>query len=818
MVHPFSFRFALKYNNISVHQIMPFVSGNYHRFHIFPGYNIIIERNEIHTGLGTEESGDFMAKLNVYKKSLGFLTAAFTFAAVATGCAGSDQSSSESASKSKTTGTSVTESTLSASPMSNKDITYSELFSERDLSGSYDSIDAEIKLSGDSIDCDGSGVSVEGSSVTITEKGVYRITGTLDEGQIVVDAKGEKVQLVLDGASITSKSNAPISVVNADKVFITLAEGSENTVTDNRKTSSDEEQDSAIFSKDSLTINGSGSLTVNSSDMDGIRSKDDIVITGGKITVKSGNNGIKAKDYIAAVGCDIKVDAGNDGLKASNTEDASLGFIYIESGDYDITAIGDGISAETVFYAESGDFNIVSGGGSTNSTKTHTDDFGGFGGGRDFGGIEMPTDENGEFTMPEGMIPPDDFDPSEFGGRSFGGKQRSDAQSGATPETNASDGNAKVLANIRFSDDTDDDVTSSTISQKGIKGSEIIIKNGDFTIDSSDDAIHSNGNVDISGGNITVSAGDDGLHADEQIDISAGTYIVSKSYEGIEGKEINISGGTVEVTASDDGFNGSDGTSQGGMATYSESVVVNISGGTVYVNADGDGLDSNGDMNISGGTVIVNGSTNGGNGALDSNGEITVTGGTVIAAGNSAMAEAPSEKSEQNSVSATFDSNFKGGTLVTLTDSDGKELLSFAPAKSFNNIVISTPDLVKGETYKFYTNGTSSAEQNYGLYKTGGYKGDGDESGSFTVESAVSYVGERSGFGGGKNFGGREMPTGENGEFTMPDGMTPPNGKELPTDENGKFTMPEGMTPPNGMTPPDGFNGGRGGRRSANNN
>ena len=443
----------------------------------------------------------------------------------------------------------------------------------------------------------------------------------------------------------------------------------------------------------------------------------------------------------------------------------------------------------------------------------------GFGGGRDFGSIEMPTDENGEFTMPEGMIPPDDFDPSEFGGRSFGGKQRSDAQSGATPETNASDANAKALADIRFSDDTDDDVTSSTISQKGIKGSEIIIKNGDFTIDSSDDAIHSNGNVDISGGNITVSAGDDGLHADEQIDISAGTYIVSKSYEGIEGKEINISGGTVEVTASDDGFNGSDGTSQGGMGTYSESVVVNISGGTVYVNADGDGLDSNGDMTISGGTVIVNGSTNGGNGALDSNGEIIVTGGTLIAAGNSAMAEAPSEKSEQNSVSATFDSNFKGGTLVTLTDSDGKELLSFAPAKSFNNIVISTPDLVKGETYKFYTNGTSSAEQKYGLYKTGGYKGDGDESGNFTVESAVSYVGERSGFGGGfgggKDFGGMEMPTDENGEFKMPDGMQPPqgfDGKELPTDENGSFSMPEGMTPPTG------FNGGRGGRRSANNN
>jgi len=767
-----------------------------------------------------------MSKLNVYKRSLGILTAAFTFAAVATGCSSSSQSSSDSESKTKAAGTTVTESAVNASSMSNMEFDYSEIFSERDLSGDYDSIDAEIKLSGDSIDCDGDGVSVQDTTATITEKGVYRITGTLDDGQIIVDAKGEKVQLVLDGASITSKSNAPISVANADKVFITLAKGSENTVTDNSKASSDEEQDSAIFSKDSLTINGSGSLTVNSSGKDGIHSKDDIVITGGKIIVNAENNGINAKDYIAAVGCDVTVKAGNDGMRSTNAVDDSCGFVYIESGNYNITAEGDGISAESVFYAESGDFNIVSGGGNENSTKTHTDDFGGFGGGRGFGGKEMPTDENGEFSMPDGMTPPngmtppDDFDPSKFGGR-----QKTDAQSGATREKSGSIGDAQSLANFQSGESNENSEAENETSQKGVKGNEIVIRNGNFSIDSADDAIHSNGNVNISGGNITAKTGDDGIHAEEQIDISDGTCIINKSYEGIEGKLVNISGGNIEVNASDDGFNGSDGTSQGGMGTYSESVVVNISGGTVYVNADGDGLDSNGDMTISGGTVIVNGSTNGGNGALDSNGEIIVTGGTLIAAGNSAMAEAPSEKSEQNSVSATFDSNFKGGTLVTLTDSDGKELLSFAPAKSFNNIVISTPDLVKGETYKFYTNGTSSAEQKYGLYKTGGYKGDGDESGSFTVESAVSYVGERSGFGGGfgggKDFGGMEMPTDENGDFKMPDGMQPPqgfDGKELPTDENGSFSMPEGMTPPNGMTTPDGFNGGRVGRRSANNN
>lgn len=147
------------------------------------------------------------------------------------------------------------------------------------------------------------------------------------------------------------------------------------------------------------------------------------------------------------------------------------------------------------------------------------------------------------------------------------------------------------------------------------------------------------------------------------------------------------------------------------------------------------------------------------------------------------MAESPSDSSAQNSVSATFDNTYSGGTLVTLSDDSGNEIISFSPQKSFDNIVISSPDIQNGVTYTLYTDGSSSSEEQYGLYVNGGYNNDGTESGSFTVESVVSYVGKQSmtggGFGGGDRGEMREPPTDENGMPEMPDR----NGKDFRHDQ-----------------------------------
>ena len=750
-----------------------------------------------------------MIKLNAYKRSLGFITAAFAFAAFTTGCSSSDSCesgvSSESSSVSETTDT-TEKSTLKTENLSDVNISYDEIFSDRDRDPSYDSIDAEIKLNGSSADIDGDGASADGSVITITSEGVYRITGTLENGQIVVDAKGEKVQLVLDGAEIICKDASPVKILNADKTFITLENGSVNSLTD--KSSEDKSDDSpnaGLFSKDSLTINGEGSLVVTSENNDGIRCKDDVVITGGEITIDAESNGIKVKDYIAAESAKVTVTSGNDGIRASNAKDESLGFIYIASGSFDVTSGGDGFSAASTFYSENGDINIVAGGGNTKSNKEHSDDFGGFGGGMrgDFSGKpgELPTDENGDFVKPDFSKGGEDMPelPSDFD--KF--LSSSDAEVPADKNNLANIENLTNLSDSteEESSDTSEDESSST---KGIKGTDVTINGGFVSIDSADDALHANGNITITGGEISLSAGDDGIHADSDINISEGKVTVKTSYEGFEGAVINISGGTVEVTASDDGFNGSDGTPQGGMGTNSANVDINITGGTVYVNSNGDGLDSNGNMTISGGTVIVNGPENGANGALDTNGTFTVAGGTLIAAGSSGMAESPEDSSTQNCVSATFDTVLSGGTLVTLLDDSGKEIVSFAPEKSFGNIVISTPDLKTGETYTFYTGGSSSEEEKYGLYKTGGYKNDGKEAGSFTVESSISYIGKQSGgfgkggFGGGRgNFDGG-MPDGFNGEFPTDENGNPAM-PEFPTDENGNFSMPDGFKPPTGQ-------------------
>ncbi len=620
----------------------------------------------------------------------------------------------------------------------------SALFSDRDLSGTYDEAAAVITCSGDSIAIEGSGAEANGSDITITDEGVYLISGTLDDGQIVVNSAG-KVQLVLNGASLSCSDSAAIYVQQAKKCFLTLAEGTENSVSDGNTyiyaNEGDNEPDAAIFSADSLTINGSGSLNVSGNYNEGITSKDDIVITSGTLNVTSVGNGIKGKDYVAIAGGDLTITAGADGLKSNNATDAGCGFVYVRDGSITIDAQEDGIQAETEFIAEGGTFRITSGGGSANASPQANNDFGG---GRD-----------------------------GWGG--FG-------KWGSYDETAAEDDTA--------------------VSTKAVKaGTLLYMAGGDFSIDTADDGLHSNGDLCCCGASAKITAGGDGVHADGLADFTDGTIQVLHSSEGIEAAGIRIAGGTVEVTASDDGFNASDGTSQGAMGTYSDGCALEISGGSVYVNAGGDGLDSNGDMLISGGTIIVDGPTNSGNGALDGNGGIYCSGGLLIAAGSSGMAEYP--KGSQNTAIITLPASQPSGTVVTICDSSGTEIISHTPAKQFDSFIVSSPDFKTGETYIVYTGDT--------------------EAGSFTIESALSYVGNAGGMMGGFQGGDRdngmgggrgnrqemEMPTDKNGNITMPEdmeipgGMQPPGGMEMPTDENGNIVMPEG-----GMKPPGGFGGG----------
>lgn len=246
-------------------------------------------------------------------------------------------------------------------------------------------------------------------------------------------------------------------------------------------------------------------------------------------------------------------------------------------------------------------------------------------------------------------------------------------------------------------------------SYKGVKaGKHIIITNGKMTLNTADDSIHSNDKLVITGGEIAIDSGDDGIHADGTIEISGGNIVIYKSYEGIESSNMTLSGGEISVVASDDGINiggGNDGSAMGrpGENSFSEGGIermLTITGGRITVDAAGDGLDSNGSINMTGGHVVVYGPANGGNGALDYDKEFLISGGTLIATGSVGMLQATSENSTQNTIVMTFSEGAQeAGTNVVLSDANGKEIISIEPTKIYQSVIISSPDIISGDSY-----------------------------------------------------------------------------------------------------------------------
>lgn len=512
-----------------------------------------------------------------------------------------------------------------------------DMFTDRDLDYSYDESTAvSVTLADNASTASGSGVTVDGNTITITAEGVYVFSGTLTDGQIVVDADNAKVQLVLNGVSISNSSSAAIYVKEADKAFVTTAPGSENSLatTGEFVQTDDNNVDGVIFAKSDLTLNGAGSLTISSASGAGVVSKDDLKLTGGTVTITAASHALEGKDSVRIADGTYNLTAEKDGIHSENTEDDEAGFVYIGGGTINITASGDGIDAEYILQLDGGTVNVTAGGGARNA-ETVAQQMG-FG---DYAANGTETDEE-------------------------------------------------------------------TASTKGLKSNTIIIINdGTLSLDSADDALHTNGDVNINGGDLFIESGDDGIHADADVNIAAGSVDINYSYEGIEGQAITISGGDIIVHASDDGLNssgGNDSSGYGGGMMQDEfaavdGCVITISGGTLFVNSDGDGIDSNGDIAISGGEIYVEGAENGGNAVFDFNGTADISGGTIIAVGYSSMAQNFTTAS-QGSMLVTLGSTQSEGT-VALTDSNGNELASYTFDKSFNSVLVSTPDIEEGATY-----------------------------------------------------------------------------------------------------------------------
>ncbi len=234
----------------------------------------------------------------------------------------------------------------------------------------------DIFLNADSISVIGTGVRVDGCVAEIRSSGTYRISGLLEDGQVVVNSDEDGiVRLIFNGVDIRSSSTAPVYIKDADKAFIVLKEDTQNYVQDGRSDiSKPDEPNAVIFSKDDFTLWGTGSLTVTADVNDGIVSKDGLIIAGGVIDINAVDDGIRGKDYLVVRDANIVLWAAGDGLKSDNDAN-DMGYISIESGVIEIESGGDAIAAETDVMVVAGQLALLSGGGcysqvvDSNSTK-----------------------------------------------------------------------------------------------------------------------------------------------------------------------------------------------------------------------------------------------------------------------------------------------------------------------------------------------------------------------------------------------------------------------------------------------------------------
>ena len=542
--------------------------------------------------------------------------------------------------------------TSSESSSSATEITYlnaDDMFTDRDKEVGYDEDTATaITLSDNASSCDSSSVPISDNTITITDEGTYLLTGSLSNGQVIVNADDKKVQLVLDSVDINCDTSAALYVKAADKVFVTLASDSENTLsnTNDFVAIDDNNIDAVIFSKDDLTLNGSGTLTVTAKYGHGIVSKDDLVITSGTYQITAAKHALSGQDSVRIADGILTLNAGTDGIHSENTDDDTKGFIYIANGDISITADSDGFDAEKTLQVDGGNIEVYAGDDGLHSDDDLIITAGTINVTKSYEGLEgmTVTIEDGDISV----VSSDD-------GINASGDGSSGDSSSDTKDSSA--------------DNNSGDTNANDSNTKGSNSN----KKDDFTPPSGEDKkTPPDGNAGPGDGN-----------------------------GGPGGSNGGLGGGN-------GGLGGGNGGPGGGMEEATDYNLIQISGGKIYINASGDGIDSNGNLTVTGGEIYVDGPTSGGDGALDCSGTTLISSGTVIAVGSSGMAENFDSSSAQGSIITTVSDSLITGD-ITLTDSDGNTIVSYSPSKEYSSVVISCEDLKEGETYTLVAGDTSTS-------------------------------------------------------------------------------------------------------------
>ena len=558
----------------------------------------------------------------------------------------------------------------------------------------------------------GSGYTIDGTTLTITAAGTYRIGGSCTEGAIIVSKSLSNVTLILDNLTLTSSATAPIVIKKSATVNIHL-EGT-STLTDNEDPANETSTDTTIAeafegaaikvkSGSAVTFCGSGNLNIVANAKNGIKGGSTaslIFNQSGTINVSGSGKYYGATTFGAAV---------NNGI-------ACDGSIVINQGSYVIKAVNDGIKSAP---------------DATNETE----------------GTTIDTDSAGTVTINGGTF---DIDVDGDGIQ-------------ADAELNINGGTFDIQTWKGYS--VWNDTLADSYSCKGLKASgdradeaglepELNITGGAFTLNTGDDAVHSDAYVTVTGGTFTIQTGDDGMHGDTSLILGTeGGYdrdpdvTINSSYEGLEGGTVYIYSGRFYVIASDDGvnaaggsssgtdpgagggntfnpggggpgggnpgggpggggFNPGGGTQPGGGSTSTGDYNIYIYGGDLYVNCSGDGLDSNGGLYLYGGTQAVFSMQSGGdNSALDTDGTVTVDGATIFTAGTTGMdGSAQSSWFSSNQKYATSSTSYSSGKIInTKAGSSGSVVFSYSLPKNVNYIMASWPSTVSSNAPSFTT-------------------------------------------------------------------------------------------------------------------
>lgn len=417
---------------------------------------------------------------------------------------------------------------------------------------------------------DAAGVSVSGSVITITADGTYVLAGTLADGQIIVDAgDAADVRLVLENAALFGSDSAPIYAKNADKVILSLPEGTESRITDSvTGMDGEEELSAAVYSVCDLTVNGSGTLYVTANANDAITTKDDLKLNGATLVLTAADDGLVGKDSVQIFDGTIDITAQGDGIKSTKVEE-DKGFVYIGGGVLTVDAGCDGIQAETSALISGGELNITTGGGSANAAvKTGNDRF--------------------------------------IGWQNSASDTDAPSEKGVKAQTYL-----EITGGTLTLDTTDDSIHCNDT---------IMVSGGTITAQSGDDGLHADSYLEISNGSVTVLKSYEGIEASEiavnggEIDVAAqddgfnaaggadGSSMDGRpgqnAFAGDASKSLTLNGGTVTVNAGGDGLD-SNGT-------------LTINGGTICVSGPTDSangtFDSGTGFTVNGGVLLGAGS------------------------------------------------------------------------------------------------------------------------------------------------------------------------------------------------------------------